>query len=473
MGTISSNLGVHPDAVKRAIYADRFGPNKKTRPCDKVLDPYEDFLIEKIREYPNLKAPRLTQMIAARGYRGSFYPVRRFLAERRRKAKRSFQELMFLPGEMAQVDWASFGKIEVEGGIRRLECFVMVLAYSRLIFAKVFHDQSMGRVLEGHVEAFKYFGGVPRVLLYDNMKTAVTENFGRTVRFNESLTHLGSHYHFDLRACNPRASWEKGRVERAIQYIRTNFLCAREYTCLEDLNAQLQDWLDGTARSRTWINDSNRLVGDVFKEDEKLLPLPKDSFEVYEEKSVRSTRQAFIQFDTNRYTVPAKAASRPLSVRATHNRILVYDRGEKICEHERSWSKKQKISDPSHLESVAKASKASSQRHSRYILSSHLGEELSHDLYTSWALLGESLTNCSRRFLELLSRYGIEDVTEATRQAKKAGTLRVESIAYILQKNNDPTLETKEISGFLRKELAEFQTESHELSNYDNHTKES
>lgn len=188
IGTIASNLGIHPQTVQLALQ----DPNPNgVKGRKSLIAPFEEFIVQTLKRYPDLTATRVRQMLSERGYRGSIYPVRRAMKRLSPKRSRAYQDLCFFPAEAAQVDWADLGCLEVSPGCqRRLQCFVMVLAYSRKIFARVFHNQKMGSLLEGHVDAFDFFGGVPKKIIYDNMKTAVIINFGKGVQFNESLIQL-------------------------------------------------------------------------------------------------------------------------------------------------------------------------------------------------------------------------------------------------------------------------------------------
>ena len=143
-----------------------------------------------------------------------------------------------MPGEQAQVDWAHFGKLQVGRAVRPLWAFVMVLSYSRRPFVRFFPGASMPFFLRGHAEAFAEFGGVPRVLLYDNLKSAVLERHGDAIRFNPTLLELAAHYRFEPRPVAIARGNEKGRVERAIRYVREAFFEARTYADLADLNRQ-------------------------------------------------------------------------------------------------------------------------------------------------------------------------------------------------------------------------------------------
>jgi transposase len=223
MGTIAAELGVHRDTVALAVEPERF-VNVALRPQYGLLDPYKDFVRVTLDQYPRLRATRLLQMIQPRGYSGSIWPLRRFLRQVRPVGSReAFFRLSTLPGEQGQVDWASFGTIPIGNTRRALSCFVMVLSWCRAIFARFVLDQTLESFLRCHVAAFEAFEGVPRGLLYDNLKTAVLERIGDVIRFHPRLLELAGHYHFAPRPVAPARGNEKGRVERAIRYLGDSF----------------------------------------------------------------------------------------------------------------------------------------------------------------------------------------------------------------------------------------------------------
>src|SRR5262249_49701637 len=136
-------------------------------------------------------------------------------------------------------------------------CFVMVLSYSRAVYAHFALDMSMESFLRGHVGAFEAFGGVARAILYDNLKSVVLERNGDAVRFNPRLLELAGHYHFAPKPCAPYRGNEKGKVQRTICYLRDGFFAARRFNGVEDLNAQLGRWLHDIAMQRPWPGAPN------------------------------------------------------------------------------------------------------------------------------------------------------------------------------------------------------------------------
>src|SRR6266540_3529811 len=224
IGTIATELGVHADTVRAALETERFkrGPAPRTA----LTDPYFDFIQQTLEQHPRLRATRLFQMLGDRGYRGSVVQLRRVVASLRPPRQEAFLRLTTLPGEQAQADWASFGTVTIGSAQRRLSCFVLTLSYSRALYLEFFFDQTIENFLLGHVHAFCDWSGCPRTILYDNLKAVVLERCGNAIHFHPRLLELCGHYHFAAQPCRPFRGSEKGRVERAIQYIRHSFFAA-------------------------------------------------------------------------------------------------------------------------------------------------------------------------------------------------------------------------------------------------------
>src|ERR1700730_2000968 len=200
VGTIAAELGVHHDTVHHAIESRSFlAPVRRARA--ELLDPYRDFISATLEQHPRLRSTRLHEMLRDRGYNGSVFPIRRFVARRRPSRHEAFLRLSVLPGEQAQVDWASFGSITVGRAKRGLSCFLMVLSWSRALFARFYLDQTTESFLRGHHAAFAAFGGIPRTILYDNLKSAVLERDGELIRFHPRILELAGHYHFAPKPC--------------------------------------------------------------------------------------------------------------------------------------------------------------------------------------------------------------------------------------------------------------------------------
>jgi hypothetical protein len=168
IGTIATELGLHPDTVRAALESERF--KRGAAPRAALTDPYRDFIRQTLAQHPRLRATRLYQMLRDRGYSGSVVQLRRVVAALRPAKQEAFLRLSTLPAEQAQADWASFGQVTIGRAQRRLSCFVLTLSYSRALYLEFFLDQTLENFLLGHVHAFAAWGGCPRAILYDNLK---------------------------------------------------------------------------------------------------------------------------------------------------------------------------------------------------------------------------------------------------------------------------------------------------------------
>ena len=212
IGTIADALGVHHETVRRAINRDRgIHPGPQIRPSR--LDPYQAFIATTLEPSPRLRATRLFAMLRDRGYAGSVVQVRRYVRTVRPTARaEAYFRLDTLVGEQGQVDWGNFGALQIGRARRVLSCFVLVLSWSRAVYARFAFDQTLESFLRGHVEAFAAVGGVPRTLLYDNLKSVVLERFGEHIRFHPRLLELAGHSHFAPQPCAVARGNEKSQA---------------------------------------------------------------------------------------------------------------------------------------------------------------------------------------------------------------------------------------------------------------------
>lgn len=349
VGTIATQLCLHHDVIRRVL-SQHGMPTPTLLRRARIEDPYVDFIVGTLSKYPRLHGSRLYQMVRERGYRGSESHFRRVVARLRpRKDPEPFLRLSKLPGEEAQVDWGCFGRVQVGRAPRNLYAFVMTLAWSRMIWIQFFFDMQMANFLRGHVDGLSFFGGTPRKLLYDNLKSAVIERSGNAIRFNERLLQLATYYGFEPRAAAPRRGNEKGVVERSIRYVRDSFFAAREFHSIGRLNEEARMWGLEISAQRRWVQDDTRLVSEVFSEEQgRLRALPSDPFPAHERKPVSVGRTPWIRFDKNNYSVPAKYVRRTLDVLANHDRIRIVADGKVVAEHPRSFDRGASVEDPEH-----------------------------------------------------------------------------------------------------------------------------
>lgn len=429
VGTIAEALGLHRDTVKRAIGTESFLSRCAARARPTKLDPYLPFVRQTLEQYPRLRATRLHQMLVGRGYQGSVVQLRRAIGPLRpRPVGEAYLELRTLPGEQAQADWGSFGT----WGNRRLSCFVMVLSWSRAIHAVFTLDQSMESFLRGHVEAFSYFQGCPRTVLYDNLKSAVLERRGEAIRFHPRLLELCGHYHFAPRPVAVARGNEKGRVERQIQYLRTSFFAARHFRDVEDLNDQFRRWREQVAHRRPQPVEKQGSVGEAFEHEQSfLLALPEHPFEAQTVKVVRSGKRPYLTFDRNRYSIPHTLVRKPLTVVADRDTVRILDGQEQIACHSRSWAVGEPIEDPEHIAALVRTKREARELKGRDLLRVAVPE--SDRLFEELALRGNNLGGNTVRLLQLLDDYGAEELRAAVSTAIKREAWGAGSVAHILE----------------------------------------
>ncbi len=352
-GTIATQLNIHHSVVDRVLSQAGLPKVDRTSRVS-MIDPYLPFIIETLNEFPTLTAARLYGMAKQRGYVGGPSHFRQRISELRpRKHPEAYLRLKTLPGEQAQIDWGHFGHVQIGKAKRPLMAFVMVLSWSRQIFLRFYLNQQMESLLRGHVDAFELFQGSPKVCLYDNMKTAVLERHGDAIRFHPTLLTLSSHYHFEPRAAAVARGNEKGRVERAIRYIRDNFYAGRKWSTIDELNAQAMQWCLGVSRDRKNPENTELTVAEAFKQEQAhLLPLPANPFNTREQKDVRAQKTPYVRFDLNDYSIPHQYVQKSLLLSACLTRVRIIDGKTLIAEHPRCFGKGEQIEHEEHINAL-------------------------------------------------------------------------------------------------------------------------
>jgi len=469
LGTIAHHLQVHRSVVVRVIEkAGQTASVRRPRRCK--IDPYRPFLEEQLRRYPRLAASVLFRMCRQRGYPGSERQVRHIVAQLRpRPAAEAYLRLRALPGEQGQVDWGHFGQVDIGRARRRLYAFVLVLSYSRRIFLRFYLEAHTTNFLRGHQQAFHHFGGkLPRVLLYDNLKSCVLERRGEAIRFHPQMLAFAAHYRFEPRPVALARGNEKGRVERAIRYIRDSFFAACRWRDLEELNEQALAWCDGETMQRPWPDDRGRSVAEAFAEEEPhLLAIPQDDFPLEEQKRVVAGKTPYIRFDANDYSIPHDRVRRTLEVRATETRVRILAGTEVIATHPRSWSKGEQIEDPGHIEGLVQY-KRRGRQHRGYDRLHHAAPG-TRELLRRLGEQGENLGSATCRLLGLLNRYGGKALEQAVQKALAKGVCQVATVAYQLEqlrrKRQEPPPLPVELPDDPR--IRGLSVQPHPLSHYD------
>jgi len=462
IGTIATELGIHPDAVRNAIESARFNGAKPLQ--SSIVDPYLTFIRLTLDQYPRLRATRIYQMIRDRGYSGSVIQLRRAVARLRPQNREAFLQLQVFAGEQAQVDWAHFGHVMVGRAKRALSCFVMTLSYSRALYLEFFFDQTTENFLRGHVNGFQAWSGQPRVILYDNLKSAVLERRGNRILFHPRLIELSGHYHFAPRPCAVRAGNQKGRVERAIRYVRDSFWAGRTFTTLAECNRQALLWRDQVAHQRRWPGGDNRTVAEVFAEEQpRLLPAPLHPFSTDRIETVHSRKTIYVRFDLNDYSIPPEAVGRPLTLVASDTSVRILDGSAEIARHVRSYDRRQFVLDPAHQQAVLIRKRKAFHSTPAGRLEQLVPE--SKDFLDLAFSQGEQAGSQTAQLMKLLEEYGAAALRRAIIEALERETPRASSVAFLLRRQPRSTPLALDLSH--HPEAQSLDVRPHDLETYD------
>jgi len=435
VGTIATQLRVHHDVVERVLLQDGVPRPQQLRAS--IIDPYVPFIQETWAKYPRLPASRLFEMCRSRGFPGKpDYFRQRVACYRPKPRAEAYLRLRTLPGEQAQADWAHFGKITIGRATRALMAFVLVLAWSRALFVRFFLGQQTENFLRGHEAAFSRWDGVVRLVLYDNLKSAVLERIGDAIRFNPTLLEFSAHYRYEPRPVAPGRGNEKPRVERAIRYIRTGFFLARKWKDLDDLNHQVEDWCLHEAMDRRFPDDPRRTVRDAFEEERAhLLPLPAVPFPTDERREVPVGKTPYVRFDGNDYSVPYELVHQTLVVFASLDEVRIFRGSDEVARHRRSFDRGAQIEDPTHIQALVE-SKQRARRHRGMDRLAHATPS-SRKLLERIAERGKNLGSATQRLLRLLDAYGAESLEEAIREVVARDVCHLHAVRQVLERNRE------------------------------------
>jgi transposase len=373
-------------------------------------------------------------MVRERGYPGAPDHFRSVVAGLRpRPAPEAYLRLKTLPGAQGQVDWAYFGKLTIGRAQHWLMAFVMVLSWSRMIFLKFYLNQRLANLMRGHEAAFAFFGGIPRVLLYDNPRNVVLERMGDAIRFHPTLLSFAGHYRYEPRPVAVARGNEKGRVERAIRYVRTAFFAARPFRDLDDLNRQALEWCLGLAADRPCPEDQSVSVRQAFaSERPKLMALSENPFPTEEREEVRARKTPYVRFDGNDYSVPHQKVGRQLVILASPEQVRVLDGNEVIATHRRSYDKAEQVELPAHVEELVKAKRHAREHRGLDLLSRQVDN--ASELLEVVACRGGNLGNVTARLLRYVDEYGACAVQRAIREALERGTPHPQAVRFLLER---------------------------------------
>lgn len=315
----------------------------KSAPRDSIVQPYREHIEALLRKYPRLSAIRVQEEIEKPevGYTGSVYPIRRLLRTLRPPHQRIYQEVDHPPADAVQIDWGTCGFVRCGDSLRRVYVFVAVLCFSRLCFLKFSLSRSLGHALRAIVQAFAFFGGTTRKIIFDNFKPGILDGHGRHARLHPRFQALCAYYDVIPIACAPDDPESKGVVEASVKYVKKNALAGRdeELKTFDDYVKLSAYWPDAIANVREHASTHEQPILRVEKERPLLGAIPDLPFDTDDDLPTVVSSHCRVQFETNRYSVPPAYARRPVAIRANDQFLWVCAEGKEIARHLRCYDK--------------------------------------------------------------------------------------------------------------------------------------
>lgn len=461
---IARELGLDPKTVAKWIKVKSFTPRQSSARSSK-LDPYKTQIVRWLESHA-YSATQIFQRLQENGYDGGYSIVKDYVRVVRPVHHPAFLTLSFEAGECAQMDWGEYGTVKVGSTRRRLSFFVMVLCHSRLMYVEFTVSQTMEHFLACHQQAFQFFGGVPKKVMVDNLKSAVLQRMiGQAPVFNPRYLDFSRHMGFNIAACNVRKGNEKGRVENGVGYVKKNFLNGLDIPDFSAVNPAARHWLDCIANVRVHGETHEQPIVRFETEKKALQPLPAQSYDVSIIHTVRASNRFRVVLDTNRYSVPAEYASTPLTLKAYPDRLLVYHQDKLIAQHVRRYDRHLDFELPDHpRELLTQRRKADEQTLLRRFLTlspraEHFYQELQHkNLNTRHHL---------RQILALCEIYGVDKVARAIDDALAFNVFRSEYIANILEQRERKLPEPGALHLTRRQDLLDLDLTEPSLAIYD------
>jgi transposase len=397
------------------------------------------------------------------GYRGGYTQVRDYVAQARNLRRQAFVPLEFGPGE-AQVDWGEAWVVDGIGAERKAHVFVMTLPFSDARFAAAFPRETLEFFLEGHERAFRFFGGVLRRIVYDNLTLAVTKvGRGRRRDRNRQFDGFARRHLFVPAFCNVAQAHEKGHVENGVGWARRNlFVPQPAFSDWATFNASLEERCRAQWPKR--LRGHERSIGERLAEERgHLLPIPQGAAP-HQAKPQTVSSLCLVRFDTNDYSVPCAYAHHPVTVQADVGRVRIFHQGRCIASHQRCHEREQAVYEPWHYLALIE----------RRPLALDYGAPMKRlELDECFGVLRRRMedgqehsegTRAYIRILRLLERHSLAQLSRAVRRTLELGVEDYEAVKSLLLLPEEKTPSPLDLTG--RAHLAGYRISAPDLSVY-------
>lgn len=308
---------------------------RKSKNTKRKLEEYEDYLLQRLKE-GTTNCVVLLEEITSMGYQGKMTILRDFIREYRQKPnKQSSIRFETPPGVQAQMDWAELGELLIDGKLQKLYVFVMKLGFSRMKYMEITTSMDLEHLMKCHMNAFAYFNGVPKQILYDNMKTVVTRHSPNEIRFNRKFEEFLAYYGIVPKACKPARPQTKGKVESAVGYLKKNFMQRKLEPSLLKMNESLQLWLVSVANKKPNQTTKEAPLERFTIEQEYLLNWnQRPIFPINKWTETTVSLQGFVDYEEKAYSVPIRFKGQVVKIKQTlDHHIEIYSEMECIASH--------------------------------------------------------------------------------------------------------------------------------------------
>ncbi len=358
ISSLSQQTGYDRKTIRKYLTQCKSLDDLHRKQRESKLDPFKEHLRERLEQFPRLSSVRLLEEIQSQGYTGKETILKDYLRGVRPNPV-TLAEIRYetKPGVQAQVDWSDCIYVIPDGNRRKTYCFSMILGYSRMRYVEFCTTTDLNTFLKCHQNAFEYFGGVTQEVLYDNIKVVVMKRkYPSTAsEFHSVFVDFRDHYGFIAYLCRPYRAKTKGKIERAIGFVKDNFLYGRIFSSIDDLNYQARQWMEKVnhlVHGTTFEIPADRLLKEKLR---SIVSIPPYLIKRREERLI--SKDCYVSLYGNRYSVPWQFARRNAVVEVIGNRVHIAIDGLVICEHQLLEGRHDTSREKEHFEGLLKAAR--------------------------------------------------------------------------------------------------------------------
>lgn len=401
--------------VNKVIQAIKLGKNAPDRkPHVRLLDDYHEMILKWLEE--GLSGLRIHEELEAKGIKVSYTTVKDFVSDTKRKSK-IFMRIHTLPGHEAQVDFGYVGyTLDHVGKRRKTWVFNMRLSYSRLDFYKKVYDQKVETFILCHIEAFRYFGGIPKTVKIDNLKAAILEaNFYEPI-YQKLYLEFSHHYGFESLPCRIYSPNDKGKVESGIKYIKNNFFAGRKFKDGKDLDRQLRNWME---KANLRIHGTTQKIPQEefnLKEKSLLIKLPLTEFNLSKVGTRKVYHDCHVYIGHNYYSVPYLYCGKEVEIEVSTHLVKIYFHQDLIAVHTLIEGKGEFSTVPSHYPQYKCMS--DTQYQEKYqVKMAEIGSYAEQLFFCLLTHKKNAWPRCVQGILSLKKKYSIEIINQSCKRA--------------------------------------------------------